>query len=89
MKNVYKDEQLVITWEGFKKEIMICFSPIKIEDYDEALSRIQQRGTLRVYQCEFERLANRVVGWPHKALVGTFLGGLKDEIVDVVRMFKP
>jgi hypothetical protein len=26
------------------------------------------------------RLANRVVGWPQKALIGTFVGGLKEEI---------
>jgi hypothetical protein len=44
---------------------------------------------LREYQQEFERLANRVDGWPQKALVGAFLGGLKKEIVSSVRMFKP
>lgn len=45
---------------------------------------------LRDYQRDFERLANyRVVGWPQKALVVTFLGGLKDEIVDADLMFKP
>ena len=44
---------------------------------------------LRDYQKEFERLANRLVGWPQKALIGTFLGGLKEEIASEVRMFKP
>jgi hypothetical protein len=34
-----------------------------MEDYDEALTKIQQTGTLREYQQEFERLANRVDGW--------------------------
>jgi len=41
------------------------------------------------YQQEFERLANRVDGWPQKALVGTFLGGLKNNVVSAVWMFKP
>ena len=28
-------------------------------------------------------------GWTPKALVGTFMGGLKPKIVDGIRMFKP
>ena len=28
-------------------------------------------------------------GWTQKALVGTFMGGLKSEIVEGIRMFKP
>ena len=32
---------------------------------------------------------NRVHGWTQKALVGTFMGGLKVEVVDEIRMFKP
>ena len=46
-------------------------------------------GSLRDYQKEFERLGNRVHGWTQKALVGTFMGGLKVEISDAIRMFKP
>ena len=52
------------------------------------VSRIRQGGSLRDYQCEFERLGNRVRGWTQKALVGTFMGGLKTEISDGIRMFK-
>ena len=44
---------------------------------------------MREYQREFERLGNRVQGWTQKALVGTFMGGLKAEIVDGIQMFKP
>ncbi|RVW13640.1 hypothetical protein CK203_088827 [Vitis vinifera] len=49
----------------------------------------QATGTLRDYQREFEKLGNRVQGWTHKALVGTFMGGLKAEIADGIQMFKP
>ncbi|KAG2663117.1 hypothetical protein I3760_16G012600 [Carya illinoinensis] len=38
---------------------------------------------------EFQRLGNRVRGWTQKALVGTFMGGLRTEISDGIRMFKP
>jgi len=34
-------------------------------------------------------LGNRVRGWTQKALVGTFMGGLKPEIAEGIRMFKP
>jgi hypothetical protein len=64
MKKVYKESQLPITWKVFEKELLIRFGPTEVEDYDEALSRIQQEGTLREYQQEFERWANRVDGWP-------------------------
>jgi len=77
MKKVYKESQLPITWKVFEKELLIQFGPTEVEDYDEALSRIQEEGTLREYQQEFEHLANRMDGWPQKALVGTFLGGLR------------
>ena len=60
-----------------------------MEDFDEALSRICQRGTLRDYQQEFERLANRVNGWPQNALVGAFMGVLKDDIALEICLFKP
>jgi len=68
---------------------LIQFGPTEVEDYDEALSRIQQEGTWREYQQEFEQLAIQVDGWPQKTLMGTFLGGLKKDIVFAVRMFKP
>ncbi|GJY17523.1 putative mitochondrial protein [Tanacetum coccineum] len=65
------------------------FGPTDCEDFDKALSKVQQMGPFREYQKEFERLGNRVRGWTQKALVGTFMGGLKPEIVDGIRMFKP
>jgi hypothetical protein len=68
---------------------LIQFGPTEVEDYDEALSRIQQEGTWQEYQQEFEQLANQADGWPQKTLMGTFLGGLKKDIVSAVRMFKP
>ncbi|XP_010275983.1 PREDICTED: uncharacterized protein LOC104610859 [Nelumbo nucifera] len=46
-------------------------------------------GSLHDYQKEFERLGNWVHGWTQKALVGTFMGGLKPDIADNIWMFKP
>ena len=76
-------------WEIFHDEPWARFGPTDCEDFDEALSKVEQVGSLRDYQKEFERLGNRVQGWIQKALVGIFMGGLKPELVEDIRMFKP
>ncbi|KAK8563547.1 hypothetical protein V6N12_035693 [Hibiscus sabdariffa] len=78
-----------ITWEIFVEELWARFGPKDCEDFHEALSKIKQVGSLRYYQKEFKRLGNWVQGWSQRALVGTFMGGLKDEIAGGIRMFKP
>jgi hypothetical protein len=89
VKRIYQAEDRPITWAILEKELLARFGPIEYEDYDEALSRVKQKGSLREYHQEFEKLANRVVGWPQKALIGTFLGGLKADISADVQKFKP
>lgn len=53
----------------------------------ESLSRVCQTGKVYEYQTQLERLANHVNEWSQKALVGCFIGGLKDEITLDVKMF--
>ncbi|KAH9685459.1 hypothetical protein KPL70_013963 [Citrus sinensis] len=89
MRRTYQEEEKIVTWESFVEELWARFGPTECEDYDEALSRVKQTGSLRDYQREFERLGNRVHGWTQKALVGTFMGGLKPEILEEIRMFRP
>lgn len=76
-------------WATFEHELWIRFGPSEGENFHEALSKIRQTGSLRDYQKEFERLMNKVDNWSEQALVGTFLGGLKETIADNVRMFSP
>jgi CRISPR/Cas system CSM-associated protein Csm2 small subunit len=52
--------------------LLAQFGPTEYEKFDEALSHITKDGTLRNYQKEFKKLANRVVGWPQK--FGCFWG---------------
>ncbi|KAH9647661.1 Wall-associated receptor kinase-like 22 [Citrus sinensis] len=80
-----EDGQLV-TWKAFVEELWARFGPTECEDFDEALSRVKQTSSLRDYQKEFERLGNRVHGWTQRALVGTFMGGLKPEISEEIRI---
>ena len=78
-----------MTWEIFMEELWARFRPTDCEDFDGVLSRVKQTGTLRDYQKEFERLSNRVQGWTQKALVSTFMGGLKPKISEEIRLFRP
>lgn len=89
LRKAYKEEGKEVTWVDFHDELWARFGPTECEDFDEVLSRVKQTGSLRDYQKEFERLGNRVQGWTQKALVGTFMGGLKPEIAKGIRMFKP
>ena len=79
----------MVTQEIFKEGLWAHFGPTDCEDFDESLSKIRQFGSLRDYQKEFERLGNKVQGWTQKALVGTFIGGLKTNIANGIWMFKP
>ena len=59
----YHEEGKVVTWGIFVKELWSLFGPTDCEEFNEALSRIEQINSLRDYQREFERLENRVSGW--------------------------
>ena len=89
LRKTLQEERKMISWEKFEEELWAHFGPLGCEDFDEALLRIRQLGTLRDYQWEFVKLGNKVRGWSQRALVGAFMGGLKVEIFDGIRMFKP
>ncbi|RVW93094.1 Retrovirus-related Pol polyprotein from transposon 17.6 [Vitis vinifera] len=89
LRRSYSEEGKEVAWADFEEELWARFGPTECEDFDEALSRVKQMSSLRDYQREFEKLGNRVQGWTQKALVGTFMGSLKSEIADDIRMFKP
>ena len=67
----------------------IHFGPSDYEDFDEALTKLQQTGTIREYQTQFERLVARVCHWPQRALVGSYVSELKGEIRSEVKLFQP
>lgn len=83
------EEGQEITWTTFEDELWGRFGPTDGVNFDETLSKIRQQGTLREYQQEFGKLRNWVEGWSHKALVGSFMGGLKPEIAEDIRLFRP
>lgn len=82
LRRIYREEGITVTWDMFMEELWARLGPFECEDFDEALSKIKQQGSLRDCQREFEKLGNRVQGWTQRALVGTFMGGLKPDITD-------
>lgn len=88
LHQAYKEDDRWVIWEIFVEELWACFGPIDYEDFDEALSKVRQTSSLHDYQKDFERLGNQVQGWTQKALVGTFMEGLKAEIAYGIWMFK-
>ena len=60
--------------------LCVRFGTFDYENFDEALAKLRQMRSIREYQTQFERLASRVQEWPNRALVGSYIGGLKDEI---------
>nr|GMD40651.1 Retrovirus-related Pol polyprotein from transposon 17.6 [Ipomoea batatas] len=87
--HTYTRENREITWSLFEEELWARFGPPEGTDFNEALKKLQQTGSLHDYHEEFERLGNRVHGWSEEALLGVYMGGLKSELADVVRMFRP
>lgn len=69
-------------------ELSRRFGPTEYIDYEEALTKIKQTGSLLDYQREFEKLSTYVHGWPEKTLIGFFVGGLKPELVAEVKLQK-
>ena len=89
MSYTFREENRSMTWAVFEEELWARFRPMDGEDFDEALSHTRQEKSLREYQQEFKKLGNRVQGWNQKAVVGTFMGGLKPKIAEGIRLFKP
>jgi hypothetical protein len=82
-------ESSAICWEDFTTVLCVRFGPSDYENFDEALAKLRQIGSVREYQNHFERLTAMMHNWPETALVGSYIGGLKDEIQTKVKLFRP
>ena len=68
------------SWSTFLKSLQVRFSPSKLEDYQQKLSKLVQVGTVLEYQEEFENLSNQVDGLLESFLLSCFISGLKPNI---------
>ncbi|CAH9146476.1 unnamed protein product [Cuscuta epithymum] len=78
-----------ITWDEFVRAIRLRFGPTEFADPSEALSRLKQSTTVAAYQEAFEQLSHQIDDLPESFLIGSFLGGLRDEIRLDVKTLKP
>ncbi|XP_031502082.1 uncharacterized protein LOC116265541 [Nymphaea colorata] len=76
-------------WRSLIVAMAQRFGPSAYIDYNIELSKIRQKGTLVEYQESFEELSNMVRGWPTDALIGTFVGVLKEEIRIEMQSMRP
>ncbi|KAG9450237.1 hypothetical protein H6P81_010202 [Aristolochia fimbriata] len=78
-----------ISWDFFSGQFCASFEPSEFEDLHGALAKIRQKGTVREFIVEFERLSNQVRGWTIDAKIGCFASGLRKDIQAEVRSFRP
>lgn len=76
------------SWEEYIKNLAARFGDTFYDDPMGDLMTLKQRGTVDLYQTQFEDLLNRV-DLPESYTVSYFLSGLKDEIQIAVKMFMP
>ncbi|XP_035834255.1 uncharacterized protein LOC118482726 [Helianthus annuus] len=83
------DNELLGTWNEFKREMEIRFGPSSYENHEATLFKLKQSSTVAAYQTEFEKISNRVVGIPRQALKNCFISGLRLDIQHELAIYKP
>ncbi|KAK0579085.1 hypothetical protein LWI29_020745 [Acer saccharum] len=78
-----------LTWVQITRALSTRFGKLEEADPGGALSKLRQNGTVKEYQVQFERLANRTNGLPESFLVSCFLSGLREEFKVGVQILKP
>lgn len=78
-----------MTWVLFKDGIVSRFGPNTYEDVMGDLTKLRHTTTVRVYQEQFEELANRTTNLPESFFISCFISGLKEEVKAGVQMFRP
>jgi hypothetical protein len=69
--------------------IQVRFNKGSYDDPMENLSKLKQTRLLEEYKTQFELLTNRVLRLSDSHKLSMFLGGLRDDIRVLVRMFNP
>lgn len=77
------------TWPALLQALESHFALSFYDDPHGALFKLQQRGTVKEYLTEFERLANRTVGLAPPFLLSCFILGLLSELRHEVQALQP
>ncbi|KAK2979580.1 hypothetical protein RJ640_020072 [Escallonia rubra] len=84
-----KEEQGVISWPAFKEELHVRYGPTQFQDFFGDLTKLQQSGTVKEYQTQFERLLIRAGKLSQEQQVGCFISGLKENLKVDVQACRP
>jgi hypothetical protein len=86
---LFRDSEETVTWESLKVALHIHYGLTVFEDHFGDLTKLQQVGTVRDYQLQFEQLLSRVgkLSIPHQ--LGCFVSGLKGDLRTEVQALKP
>ncbi|KAA8517478.1 hypothetical protein F0562_017771 [Nyssa sinensis] len=80
-----KQEMGVISWETFKEGLHSRYGPTQFYDFFGELTKLQQTGSVREYQTQFEKLLAKAGSLSQTQQVSCFVSGLKESIkVDVL-----
>jgi hypothetical protein len=74
---LFRDSEKTITRESLKAALHIHYGPTVFEDHFGDLTKLQQVGTVRDYQLQFEQLLSRVGKLSIPYQLGCFVSGLK------------
>lgn len=81
---LFKKENLIITWTEFKDEVLSRYGSSEFEDHFEELSKFRQTGSVLEYYKAFIRLVTKAGNVTIDQQVSFFTGGLKDNLrIDV------
>ncbi|KAJ0521736.1 putative retrotransposon gag domain-containing protein [Helianthus annuus] len=83
------NNRLLGTWPEFSRALELRFGPSSYENHQATLFKLQQKTTVAMYQTEFERLANRVIGLSPETLKNCFISGLKPDIQSELAIHHP
>lgn len=84
-----RQNKLLSTWEKFTENLNERFGGSAFDDKLEELSRLQQTGTVATYMAQFKSLLNEIEGQTEEALITFFIGGLKTEIKNQLKIVRP
>lgn len=68
------------TWQGLADLTMREFGSFNRSDYQAALAKMTQVGSVEDYKTQFTKLSRRASGFSPELLLSCFVGGLKDDI---------
>ncbi|KAI5352798.1 hypothetical protein L3X38_005690 [Prunus dulcis] len=77
------------SWVVFSEMLLQRFGPGEALNVNMGLSHNKQTGSVAEYVGLFIKLSCRAVGWTDEQLLGTFVGGLKEDIQDDVIALEP